>query len=55
MSERKREIRRRRARHKKTKWLKARIAATSDSRRKMKLIDKLRKVNPFLTAEDLDL
>jgi len=53
MTERKREIRRRRARRGKTRWLKARLAQTTDSKRKSALIEKLKKVNPYLRPEDL--
>lgn len=47
MPERDREIRRRRARRLKTRYLKARIQATTDARLKAKLIQKLKRVNPF--------
>ncbi len=48
--ERDREIRRRRQRRDKTKWLKDRIAATNDPKLKAKLTEKLRRVNPNLTT-----
>ncbi len=47
--ERDREIRRRRQRKDKTKWLKERIASTTDPKLKAKLTEKLKKVNPNLT------
>jgi len=46
--ERDRDVRRRRTRRAKTKWLKARIAAATDSRLKAKLTEKLKRVNPNL-------
>ena len=46
--ERDREIRRRRTRRGKTKWLKARIAAATDNRLKAKLTEKLKRINPNL-------
>jgi hypothetical protein len=46
--ERDREIRRRRGRRDKTRWLKARIQATTDARLKAKLTEKLKRVNPNL-------
>lgn len=46
--ERDREIRRRRARRAKTRHLKARIKATTDSRLRARLIEKLKRVNPYL-------
>lgn len=49
MRTRNKEINRRQARRNKTKWLKARIAATNDARLKSKLAEKLKRVNPFLT------
>ncbi len=48
MKVRDREIRRRRARRRKTWRLKARMAATTDSRAKAKLAEKIRRVNPFV-------
>jgi hypothetical protein len=53
MKVRDREIRRRRARRRKTRWLKERLAQTNDSKRKSALVEKLKKVNPFLRPEDL--
>ncbi len=50
--ERGREITRRRDRRLKTRKLKARIRATTDSRLKAKLIQKLKKVNPYLRDAD---
>jgi hypothetical protein len=46
--ERDREIRRRRNRRAKTKWLKARIKATTDNKLKAKLVEKLGRINPNL-------
>ena len=46
--ERDREIRRRRARRDKTRWLKERIKTTTDNRLKAKLTEKLKRVNPHL-------
>ena len=46
--ERDREIRHRRARRTKTRWLKARIMATTDPKLKAKLVAKLKRVNPHL-------
>lgn len=54
MKTRDREIRRRRTRRDKTRWLKERLAQTSDSKRKSALIEKLKKVNPYLRPEDLE-
>jgi hypothetical protein len=48
--ERDREIRRRRTRRDKTKQLKVRIKATTDSKLKAKLIEKLKRINPNLTG-----
>ncbi len=49
-TERDREIRRRRRRHDKTQWLKARIAATTDPKLKARLTEKLKRVNRFVTV-----
>jgi Family of unknown function (DUF6800) len=46
--ERDRELRRRRARRTKTKWLKARIEAATDNRLRAKLVEKLKRVNHHL-------
>ena len=46
--ERDRDIRRRRTRRAKTKWLKARLAATTDNRLRARLVEKLKRVNPHL-------
>jgi len=46
--ERMRELRRCRARRLKTRALKARIRATTDSKLKAKLVEKLKRVNPYL-------
>jgi len=46
--ERDREIRRRRARRVKTHELKARIRATTDSKLRARLIEKLKRINPHL-------
>jgi hypothetical protein len=46
--ERDRELRRRRARRTKTKWLRARIAAATDNRQRAKLVEKLKRVNPHV-------
>ncbi len=46
--ERDREIRRRRTRRAKTKWLKERIAAATDNRLKARLVEKLKRVNTHL-------
>jgi len=48
MKVRDREIRRRRARRRKTWRLKARIAATTDSRAKARLAEKIRRINPYV-------
>lgn len=48
MKTRDREIRRRRARRAKTRLLKARLAATTDNKQKARLIEKLRRANPYL-------
>lgn len=50
MPERDRELRRRRARRLKTRYLKARIQATTDARLKARLIQKLKRVNPFASV-----
>jgi hypothetical protein len=52
MKTRDREIRRRRARRRKTWKLKARLQASSDSKIKAKLAEKLRRVNPFLAGAE---
>ncbi len=44
--EREREIRRRRQRRDKTKWLKQRIAETTDAKLRARLTEKLKRVNP---------
>ncbi len=49
MKTRDREIRRRRARRRKTWKLKARLQETGDNKTKAKLAEKLRRVNPYLT------
>lgn len=46
--ERDRELRRRRVRRDKSRRLKARIRATTDNRLKAKLMEKLRRVNPYV-------
>ncbi len=48
--ERDREIRRRRQRRDKTKWLKQRIAETNDPKLKARLTEKLKRINPNLTG-----
>ncbi|HEY4688892.1 MAG TPA: DUF6800 family protein [Anaerolineae bacterium] len=48
MKTRNHEIRRRRARRLKTWNLKERLQATADNRQKAKIIEKLRRVNPYL-------
>lgn len=45
---RNKEINRRKARRRKTKELKNRIVATSDSKLKSKLMEKLLRINPYL-------
>jgi hypothetical protein len=49
MKTRNREIRRRRARRLKTRMLKTRLRATNDHRQKAKLIEKLKRINTYLT------
>lgn len=54
MSERNREIRRRRARRLKTRQLEARIHATTDGQMKARLIQKLKRVNIYLRGDRLE-
>ncbi len=48
MKTRNREIRRRQARRLKTRSLKARLKAATDSKTRAKLVEKLRRINPYL-------
>ena len=49
MVPRDREIHRRRARRLKTRQLKARIKVTTDNKLKSKLVERLKRVNPYLS------
>ena len=48
MKTRDREINRRRARRRKTRFLKARLKATTDNKSKARLTEKLKRVNTYL-------
>jgi hypothetical protein len=49
MKVRNKEINRRQIRRNKTRWLKDRIKAATDSKMRAKLTEKLRRINPYLT------